>query len=241
MRTTEALNELCGKEKKDLAELCFLVEDYSLNFKKPLKVKLITSTFRKWVCKQSSCGFKITASYKKKRRLWRINKAVPHSCRLVCAKASVAWVARKFKTMIANDPKTKPDTIIRRARSDSGAIVSRYVARKAINHVVSAGEIPEEEYGKLAAFVDAFVEANPGSIGKIALDEGRFERLFVLPGACSKGFKYLLPVTALDACHLSGPRRGILFSSFYTNFRCAVGCSGSRWRPLIVSNMLCNR
>ncbi|XP_070665134.1 uncharacterized protein [Malus domestica] len=73
-----------------------------------------------------------------------------------------------------------------------------------------------EQYTKLWDYAEKVRNTNPGSIMKVKLDRGRFQRIYVCLGACKEGFKSgCRPLIGLDGCYLKSVHEGQLL--------CAVG------------------
>jgi len=210
-----------GDKFKTLDRMKYKMEDYALLHKKPLRVKVSLPRFVKWGClKGSLCDFVASASYKAKRRRWLMNRFVAHSCQMVSAVASSKWVAETYKGIIRVDKKIRPNVLVRRARADKGVIVTPYSARKAIN-MVHCPPSEADNYEKISSLLRELSTSDAGTITDLKIDaQGRFQRLFVYPSAASEGLRSALPVIALDACHLTGPFKGM---KHFPSYSCSIG------------------
>ena len=70
-------------------------------------------------------------------------------------------------------------------------------------------------------------EVNPGTVISFQTFESVFFRAFLCPAVSSKAFSHLLPVVAIDACHMRTKQGGMIFSA-----------TGTSSQPLFISELL---
>ncbi|KAL5549338.1 hypothetical protein UlMin_004569 [Ulmus minor] len=73
---------------------------------------------------------------------------------------------------------------------------------------------PEQSYKLLPGYLHMLMDTNPGSVVNLEVSNGnRFQYLFIAFVASIHGFSYCRPVINIDATHLKGKYRGVLFTA----------------------------
>ncbi|KAL5574090.1 hypothetical protein UlMin_023687 [Ulmus minor] len=73
---------------------------------------------------------------------------------------------------------------------------------------------PEQSYKLLPGYLHMLMATNPGSVVNLEVTDGnKFQYLFIAFAASIHGFSYCRPVISIDATHLKGKYRGILFTA----------------------------
>ncbi|KAL5568497.1 hypothetical protein UlMin_025072 [Ulmus minor] len=73
---------------------------------------------------------------------------------------------------------------------------------------------PEQSYKLLPGYLHMLMDTNPGSVVNLEVSNGnRFQYLFIAFAASIHGFSYCRPVISIDATHLKGKYRGVLFTA----------------------------
>ncbi|KAL5556575.1 hypothetical protein UlMin_038811 [Ulmus minor] len=71
---------------------------------------------------------------------------------------------------------------------------------------------PEQSYKLLPGYLHMLMDTNTGSVVNLEVSNGnRFQYLFIAFAASIHGFSYCRPVISIDATHLKGKYRGVLF------------------------------
>ena len=73
---------------------------------------------------------------------------------------------------------------------------------------------PEQFYKLLPGYLHMLMETNPGSVVNLEVTDGnKFQYLFIAFAASIQGFSYCQPVISIDATHLKGKYKGVLFTA----------------------------
>ncbi|KAL5567471.1 hypothetical protein UlMin_024046 [Ulmus minor] len=73
---------------------------------------------------------------------------------------------------------------------------------------------PEQSYKLLPGYLHMLMDTNPGSVVNLEVSDGnKFLYLFIPFAASIHGFSYCRPVISIDATHLKGNYRGVLFTA----------------------------
>ncbi|KAL5556423.1 hypothetical protein UlMin_038659 [Ulmus minor] len=73
---------------------------------------------------------------------------------------------------------------------------------------------PEQSYKLLPGYLHMLMAINPGSVVNLEVSDGnKFQYLFIAFAASIHGFSYCWPVISIDATHLKGKYRGVLFTA----------------------------
>ncbi|KAL5567354.1 hypothetical protein UlMin_030518 [Ulmus minor] len=73
---------------------------------------------------------------------------------------------------------------------------------------------PEQSYNLLPGYLHMLLQTNPGSVVNLEVTDGnKFQYLFIAFAASIQGFSYCRPVISIDATHLKGKYRGVLFTA----------------------------
>ncbi|KAL5560476.1 hypothetical protein UlMin_036687 [Ulmus minor] len=73
---------------------------------------------------------------------------------------------------------------------------------------------PEQSYKLLPGYLHMLMATNPGSVVNLEVSDGnKFQYLFIAFAASIHGFSYCRPVISIDATHLKGKYRGVLFTA----------------------------
>ena len=73
-------------------------------------------------------------------------------------------------------------------------------------------DTPKQSYKLLPGYLHMLMDTNPGSVVNLEVSDGnKFQYLFIAFAASIHGFSYCWPVISINATHLKGKYRGVLF------------------------------
>ncbi|XP_024628916.1 uncharacterized protein [Medicago truncatula] len=174
-------------------------------------------------CKDTKCGFKLRASWRKKTDKWEIGNMNDHTCVSTEMtqdhhKLSYNVICESVKSLLYMDASITVKVIIAHIREKFNYTVSYRKAWRARNKAIESiyGNW-EESYEELPQWLMVMEKDLPGTIIDFQSDpstevanETVFKRLFWAFRPCISGFEFCKPIVQIDATWLYGKYKGTL-------------------------------
>ncbi|KAL5554014.1 hypothetical protein UlMin_041415 [Ulmus minor] len=188
------------KSKKDLTTSLSII---SMREKFQFKTFKSNSHFTIIRCLDISCSWRVRA-----KRLEDFKK--------VRYRQATSWVVGEcVKKRLINPGRVfKPRDVIDDMKRKFGVDISYSVAWRGREYAYENLRLgtPEQSYSLLPGYLHMLRETNPGTVVNLEVGEqDRFKYLFIAFDASIKGFQYCRPVVSIDATHIKGKYRGVLF------------------------------
>ncbi|KAL5543574.1 hypothetical protein UlMin_007358 [Ulmus minor] len=163
-------------------------------------------------CVHTSCSWRVRANKLVESEYWMVTKyEKKHTCptdfKPVRRRQATSWVVGEcVKRRLINPGRVyRPRDVMDDMKRKFGVDISYYVAwrgRECAYDNLRLGT-PEQSYKLLPGYLHMLMDTNPGS----------FQYLFIAFAASIHGFSYYRPVISIDATHLKGKYRGVLFTA----------------------------
>ncbi|KAL5562493.1 hypothetical protein UlMin_032240 [Ulmus minor] len=174
-------------------------------------------------CVHTSCSWKVRAKKLVESEYWMVTKYEKnHTCptdfKPVRHRQATSWVVGEcVKRILINPGRVyKPRDVMDDMKRKFGVDISYSVAwrgRECAYNNLRLGT-PEQSYKLLPGYLHMLMDTNPGSVVNLEVSDGnKFQYLFIAFVASIHGFSYCRPVISIDATHLKGKYRGVLFTA----------------------------
>ncbi|KAL5576113.1 hypothetical protein UlMin_017812 [Ulmus minor] len=206
------------KSKKDLTTSLSII---SMREKFQFKTFKSNSHFTIIRCLDTSCLWRVRAKRLEGSGYWMVTKYErKHTCttdfKKVRYRQATSWVVGEcVKKRLINPGRVfKPRDVIDDMKRKFGVDISYSVAWRGREYAYENLRLgtPEQSYSLLPGYLHMLRETNPGTVVNLEVGEqDRFKYLFIAFDASIKGFQYCRPVVSIDATHMKGKYRGVLF------------------------------
>ncbi|KAL5582889.1 hypothetical protein UlMin_015331 [Ulmus minor] len=174
-------------------------------------------------CIHTSCSWRVRAKKLVESEYWMVTKYEKnHTCptdfKPVRRRQATSWVVGEcVKRKLINPGRVyRPRDVMDDMKRKFGVDISYSVAwrgRECAYDNLRLGT-PEQSYKLLPGYLHMLMDTNPGSVVNLEVSNGnRFQYLFIAFAASIRGFSYCWPVISIDATHLKGKYRGVLFTA----------------------------
>ncbi|KAL5557065.1 hypothetical protein UlMin_039301 [Ulmus minor] len=174
-------------------------------------------------CIHTSCSWRVRAKKLVESEYWMVTKYEKnHTCptdfKPVRRRQATSWVVGEcVKRKLINPGRVyRPRDVMDDMKRKFGVDISYSVAwrgRECAYDNLRLGT-PEQSYKLLPGYLHMLMDTNPGSVVNLEVSNGnRFQYLFIAFAASIHGFSYCRPVISIDATHLKGKYRGVLFTA----------------------------
>ncbi|KAL5576595.1 hypothetical protein UlMin_018294 [Ulmus minor] len=207
------------KSKKDLNMTLSLI---SMCEKFNFKIFKSNTQFIIVRCLDMTCLRKVRAKRLADSGYWMVTKYVnKHTCptdvKNVWHRRAKSWVIGEYvKKRLINPRRVfRPKDVMDDIRRKFGVDISYTVAWRGREYAYENLRLgtPEQSYRILPGYLHMLRETNPGTVVNLETgNENRFMYLFIAFDASIQGFNYCRPVVSIDATHMKGKYRGVLFT-----------------------------
>ncbi|KAL5550111.1 hypothetical protein UlMin_000287 [Ulmus minor] len=173
-------------------------------------------------CVHTSCSWRVRAKKLVESEYWMVTKhEKKHTCptdfKTVRRRQAISWgVGECVKRRLINPGRVIPQDVMDDMKQKFRVEVSYSVAwrgRECAYENLRLGT-PEQSYKLLLGYLHMLMETNPGSVVNVEVTDGnKFQYLLIMFMASIQRFSYCRPVISIDATHLKGKYRGVLFTA----------------------------
>ncbi|XP_050208701.1 uncharacterized protein LOC126659447 isoform X2 [Mercurialis annua] len=184
-----------GQEFNSVSEFRDVLQKYAIANRFMYRLKKNDTNRASGVCVADGCSWSIHASWVPSEEIFKIKKInKEHTCggeSWKSAHPSKSWLVSIIKERLRENPHRKPRDIVKTISQDFGIELHYSQVRRGIEEAREQLQGSyKEAYAQLPWFCDKLLEANPGSLVKLCIDDDRkFQRLFVSFDASIHGFK----------------------------------------------------
>ena len=200
-------------------EMTIAIGEYALKAKFEYRVRRSDTERFEAGCKDKTCSFSVRARCRKGCSMWFVlNYVAEHTCRQTAMESHMKSVkaiviGKLYAGKVGRDLYT-PNRLVGEMLEQYGVQILYSKAWKALQYAkkLAYGQA-DESYQQLPSYFEMLKLSNPGTMTAIKTDENnRFLYSFVALGASIEGFRsYMRPVVAIDATHLKGEYKGVIF------------------------------
>ncbi|KAL5558468.1 hypothetical protein UlMin_034679 [Ulmus minor] len=166
-------------------------------------------------CVHTSCSWRVRAKKLKKH-------TCPTDFKPVRRRQATSWVVGEcVKRKLINPGRVyRPRDVMDDMKRKFGVDISYSVAwrgRECAYENLRLGTL-KQSYKLPPGYLHMLMATNPGSVVNLEVSDGnKFQYLFIAFAASIHGFSYCRPVISIDATHLKGKYRGVLFTAVINN------------------------
>ncbi|KAL5549095.1 hypothetical protein UlMin_004326 [Ulmus minor] len=204
-------------------ELMTCLSIMSMRKKFQYKVFKSNTSFIVVRCVHPSCSWRVRANKLIESEYWMVTKHVnKHTCptdfKTTRRRQATSWVVGEcIKRRFINPGRVfRPRDVMDDMKQRYGVELNYSVAwrgRECAYENLRLGT-PEQSYNLLPGYLHMLMQTNPGSVVNLEVTDGnKFQYLFIAFAASIQGFSYCRPVISIDATHLKGKYRGVLFTA----------------------------
>ncbi|KAL5578710.1 hypothetical protein UlMin_011152 [Ulmus minor] len=204
-------------------ELMTCLSITSMREKFQYKVFKYKPTFVVVHCVHTSCSWRVRVKKLVESEYWMVTKyEKKHTCptdfKPVRRRQATSWVVGEcVKRRLINPGRVyRPQDVMDDMKHKFEVDISYYVAWRGREYAYDNLHLgtPEQSYKLLPGYLHMLIDTNPGSVVNLEVSDGnKFQYLFIVFAASIHGFSYCRPVINIDATHLKGKYRRVLFTA----------------------------